>query len=127
MPVHTITAEEVRIATESRLRLEMNGACRSKSQADDRPLPSLLLVSATMASLFSGSVLGNHSKLVEGECSLNRRGRANSPAVGPLFLPHRFTSLRITRRYSSLLGNPFSMTIAGATLAVLVGSLTYPS
>lgn len=42
--------------------------------------------------------------------------------MGPLFLPHRHTSLRLAQRWSGLLSNPFSLTVAGCSVLILLGS-----
>ncbi|KAK1922885.1 hypothetical protein DB88DRAFT_541095 [Papiliotrema laurentii] len=80
---------------------------------DERPFPRFLLASATLASIVSGAMLDNHGKLVE--------------AVGPLFLPTRYISLKMVQRYASLLSNPFSISVVGFSLAVLVASFTVHS
>ncbi|UOH79792.1 hypothetical protein LQV05_000803 [Cryptococcus neoformans] len=63
-------------------------------------------------STFSGAALGNHCKLVD--------------AVGSLFLTPTYLSLPIVSRYSALLANPFSLTVATSSLGILLSTMIVP-
>ena len=88
----------------------------------DSALPLLLLAAAVGTSLFSGIALLNHSKLVECEYLKHRLGGADHSAVGSLFMPSVLVRSRISKQLS-ILRNPFTMTIAGASAAILFGSM----
>jgi hypothetical protein len=78
-------------------------------------------------SVFSGVVLRNHSKLVE--CKLDsirvRMDKADLVAVGSLFIPSVLRDSGLANRLV-VLRNPFTLTIAGASAAILLGSMVIP-
>jgi hypothetical protein len=90
-------------------------------------MPTLLLLIATFSSLFSGIVLRNHSKLVE--CALRpvqvNGNETDGPAVGSLFLPSMLSTSRLAKNFE-ILRNPFTITAAGGSAAILIGSLVVP-
>jgi hypothetical protein len=74
------------------------------------PFPLLLLALASIASLFSGAVLGNNRRLLE--------------ATGELFLPDSYLDLV---EPGTFLANPYTLSIAGTTAALLLAGLIMPS
>ncbi|WRT70500.1 uncharacterized protein IL334_007498 [Kwoniella shivajii] len=89
-----------------------HGHGESVAEGDERDFPHFLLACAALASTFAGGVLGNHGKLVD--------------AVGSLFLTSTYLSLPFVSRFSSLLANPFSLTIAGVSAGIGLSSLIVP-
>jgi hypothetical protein len=90
-----------------------------------RSLPLLLLALSVATSLLSGIVLGNHSELVE--CEFKTRLYSDGKeliclAVGSLFMPSVLAKSRIAEHYT-ILRNPFTMTVAGGSAAILLGSM----
>jgi hypothetical protein len=52
----------------------------------------------------------------------------NDPtAVGPLFLPPKFLSLPFVKQFPSVFANPFTISIAGTALGLLIGAMVVPS
>lgn len=92
------------------------------SEQDPRPFPTLLLLLATAASSLSGAYLGNHSRLVDGELW----SIPLTPATGSLFLSPSYLSLPFVAQHS-VLGNPFSLSIAGVTAILSVAAVLAPS
>ncbi|ODN86110.1 hypothetical protein L198_07403 [Cryptococcus wingfieldii CBS 7118] len=80
---------------------------------EERAFPVFLLICAAVASLFGGGVLGNHAKLVD--------------AVGSLFLTPTYITLPFVSKLPSLFGNPFTLTVAGASVGILVSTAIVPS
>jgi len=82
-----------------------------------------LLALSVVTSLFSGVALLNHSKLVECKSTLcNVKPITHHVAVGSLFMPSTLVKSRLAKQFS-ILRNPFTMTIAGASIAILLGSI----
>ncbi|CAK9785843.1 hypothetical protein CC85DRAFT_287658 [Cutaneotrichosporon oleaginosum] len=79
---------------------------------DERPFPQLLLLLASVATLFSGAVLANHSRLVD--------------ATGPLFLPPWYLANSVVRD-NGFLSNPFTLSIAGTCALLFLASLVVPT
>lgn len=93
------------------------------------PFPHFLLLCAAVTSICSGGVPGNHSKLVAGGCLtlyLRCFELTEGSAVGPLFLPARFIALPIVETFAPLLANPFTLTVAGSSAGILLGSIIVP-
>ncbi|GMK54893.1 hypothetical protein CspeluHIS016_0114790 [Cutaneotrichosporon spelunceum] len=79
---------------------------------DERPFPQLLLLFASVATLFSGAALANHARLVD--------------ATGPLFLPSWYLANSIVRD-NAFLSNPFTLSIAGTCALLFFVSLVVPT
>ncbi|BEJ11492.1 hypothetical protein CspHIS471_0109140 [Cutaneotrichosporon sp. HIS471] len=79
---------------------------------DERPFPQLLLLLASVATLFSGAVLANHSRLVD--------------ATGPLFFPPWYLTNPVVRD-NGFLSNPFTLSIAGTCALLFLTSLVVPT
>ncbi|KAK8850348.1 hypothetical protein IAR55_004266 [Kwoniella newhampshirensis] len=89
-----------------------HGHGEALSEGDERSFPHFLLLCAGVASAFSGGALGNHSKLVD--------------AAGSIFLNPSYLSLPVVSRYPALFANPFSLTVTGASIGILVSTLVVP-
>lgn len=92
-----------------------------------RPFPTFLLLCATLASALGGGMMHTHTKLVDGKSVMLKPNIADEIAVGSLFLSPTYLSSSIVRRFPHLLANPFSVTVMGASAAVLFGTLIVPS
>ncbi|EIW69877.1 hypothetical protein TREMEDRAFT_68343 [Tremella mesenterica DSM 1558] len=79
---------------------------------EQRGFPHFLLACAASSSVLSASVFGNHARLVD--------------AVGPVFLPPAYLQSVVVMKFRSLLGNPFSLTVVGTSVGILLGSLVVP-
>lgn len=46
--------------------------------------------------------------------------------MGPLFLPSSWVALPVVQSFASILANPFSLTVTGSSLGILLGSMIVP-
>lgn len=76
-----------------------------------RDYPYLFLFFASLASLFSGVALRNHSKLAD--------------ATGPLYLPAWYLSIPFVEA-NEFLCNPYTLAVAGTAAVLLLGGLVTP-
>lgn len=82
------------------------------TSTDIRPFPHLLLALASVGSLFSGAVLGNHRRLVE--------------ATSTLFLPSWYLSAPFVTEHA-FLANPFTLSVALTSAVLLIAGLVVPT
>ena len=79
--------------------------------SEPRNYPYLFLFFASLASLFSGVALRNHSKLAD--------------ATGPLYLPAWYLSIPFVEA-NEFLCNPYTLAVAGTAAILLLGGLVTP-
>lgn len=79
--------------------------------AEPRNYPYLFLFLASLASLFSGVALRNHSKLAD--------------ATGPLYLPAWYLSIPFVEA-NEFLSNPYTLAVSGTAAVLLLGGLVTP-
>lgn len=84
----------------------------SSDHSDPRGYPYLFLFFASLASLFSGVALRNHSKLAD--------------ATGPLFLPSWYLAIPFVEA-NEFLRNPYTLAVSGTAAVLLIGGMLTPA
>lgn len=103
------------------------------TDVNNSPFPHLFLALASATTLFSGAVLANHTRLVDGEL---RQGHVllafrftlttlRHTATGPIFLPWWWTSKAFVKA-NRFLANPYTVTVAGTCALLLVAGIIVP-